>query len=324
MRQRVPDIYIIGAQKSGTTSLFDWLSQHPEIYAHPLAKDFGYFGNNETHREGSKQFYAFSKRANDNQLILGAEASAMYAKLGAQRMKEVIPEAKLVAILRNPIFRAYSAYCYAVECLRENRTLEEAISDELSGIKYSPGDGVHRDYLAHGHYAQQLEQIYRFFDRSQVKVIIFEQLKNNPSQIMEELFQFINVKSFTPNMLIKNRTQGGYKSKLLANLLKGPPSSKVLRNTVRKVTPFSFRIYIRKKLKAINRKEYPKPLFDDSIREILYEYYQDEIYSLEKNIKVSIPEWEIGCRPLTTHHFSLKKIEVDIESGSNRGNIMTL
>jgi len=68
MINRVPDVYIVGAQKSGTTTLFDWMAQHPDIYADLMGKDYPYFSNERTYQEGKKIFSSFSKKVNKNQL----------------------------------------------------------------------------------------------------------------------------------------------------------------------------------------------------------------------------------------------------------------
>lgn len=292
MKIRVPDIYIIGAQKSGTTTLYDWLSQHPEIYAHPLAKDYSYFSDDKTYNDGLGLFYFFSRGAHDHQIVLGGEANSMYAPPGPQRMREIMPSSRLIAILRNPVDRAFSAYCHAVERVMEERLLEQAIDDELAGVAYKPEDARRRDYLAHGQYARQLRRICQYFNSEQIKVVIFEELKKEPLEVLQKIFQFADIRDdFVPDMQIKNKTKGGSRSKILAKILHRRPSSRVMRGLGRTLIPFSVRTNIRRKLVVINRIEQSKPDFPKITKRLLVNYYRNEITELESFLGRRIPSW---------------------------------
>ncbi len=278
MKENAPDIYIVGTQKSGTTTLYDWIAQHPEIYSHPLAKDYPYFSNDITYRDGSKLFLSFTNGNEDKHLVLGGEANAMYASLGPFRMSKMIPNAKLIVILRNPVERAYSAYCYAVERLMENRSLKQAFEEELDGLEYEKNDALQRDYLSHGHYSHQLKTLYQFFDKSNVKIVIFEELKNEPLMIIKDIFQFIGVsEDFLPNLEVKNKTMGGNRFSFFTKIVQVQPSSKIIRKLVRMTSTHSLRTRIRRQIVAFNRVSKPKPEFTDDVYQILSDYYKDEI-----------------------------------------------
>jgi hypothetical protein len=282
MDVRVPDIYIIGAQKSGTTTLYDWLVQHPEVYGHPLAKDYPYFSDDLTYADGYDRFFSFARKASNSQVVLGGDANAMYASAGPQRMSETIPSARLIAILRNPVDRAFSAYCYATERLLENRSLERAIRDELNGYEYGSADSLQRDYIAHGLYARQLKKIYQIFDHTQVKVVSFEDFIRNPLEILRSIFQFVGVSDdFVPEMKVKNRTRGGYRWRIVANITNRRPTSNVLRRLVKTLTPFSLRTNLRRKLMEINRTDSSKPELPEYVRSLLENYYREDLAELE-------------------------------------------
>ena len=289
---RLPDIYIIGAQKGGTTTLFHWLSQHPQIYAHAYAKDYPYFSNDQTFHDGNLQFASFAKDALKDNLVLGGEANAMYAPLSIQRMHKIIPQALLLAILREPVTRAYSAYTYAVERLMENRLFAQAINEELEGLKYEPTDALQRDYLRHGLYAQQLREVFRYFPKERVKIVFFENLKADPTTELKAIFEFLGITNdFIPNLNIRNETKGSHRSKWLTKLTYARPSSEKLRKLGKSLIPFSVRTSIRQKLAEFNRIEAPKPEFPDYIRELLNQYYQKEINELELLLESEIPSW---------------------------------
>ncbi len=292
MENRVPDIYIMGTQKSATTTLYDWLAQHPEIYAHPLAKDYPYFSNDITHSDGPDLFYSFAINAPDYLSVLGGEVNAMYTPTGPQRMHGVMPSARLIAILRNPVDRFFSAYSYAVERLLEDRDLEQAVRDELAGQEYAPEDALQRDYLAHGQYARQMKKVYQFFSPDQVKVVIFEELKHDPIKILRDIFQFVSVsESFMPNMAVKNQTKGGSRFRLITQITHGRPSSMLVRNLGRALIPFSLRTSIRRKLVAYNRINKQKLEFTESARKTLVDYYKNEVDEVEILLNREIIAW---------------------------------
>ena len=289
---RLPDVYIIGAQKSGTTTLYDWIAQHPQVFGDPLAKDFPFFSHDILYKKGPKELAKFSKGASPNQLILGGDANTMFSKDAGKRLYKVIPNAKLIAILRNPVERAFSAYCHAVERLLENRTFEQAIKEELSGYCYSPLDSMRKDYLRHGLYAQQLKSIMKYYPKDQLFVITFEEWKENPKKIMREIFSFIGVdESFIPVMHIKNVTKGRYRFSFVAKIIHWQAPENALGNLLKLMIPFRIRTYIRQKLSEINRTDAPKPDFPTSIRRLLKEYYKDEIRELEEILGRKLTEW---------------------------------
>jgi hypothetical protein len=207
-------------------------------------------------------------------------------------MYQVMPGARLIAILRHPVDRAYSAYCYAVERLMENRSLEQAICDELKGVGYEPEDALQRDYLGHGQYARQLKKVYHFFSPEQVKVVIFEEMRQEPLKILRDIFRFIGVsEDFVPNMKVRNKTKGGFRSAVLAKLTYNHPSTEFARRLSRAMIPFSFRERIRRKLVAINRVERPRPEFPEHVRQLLMDYYRDEIVELESLLGRKVTAW---------------------------------
>ena len=291
---RVPDVYIIGAQKSGTTTLYHWLAQHPQIYGHPMAKDYAYFSDDLTWEKGGRRFRSFAKDVQPDQLALGGEASCMYAPLSPARMHATMPEAKLIAILREPVARAYSAYVYAVERLLEPRSFEQAIGDELRGYRYEPRDGLQRDYLAHGHYARQLNAMFQYFPQEQVKVVLFEEFKREPLRVLHDLFLWLGVKQgFVPDMSIKNKTKGGARYKWLARFTGPKTNPSLIRRIGKALLPYSLRFSIRTRLAEWNRVPAPKPEFPNALRQRLREYYQDELSDLERLLRMDLTVWKV-------------------------------
>jgi len=148
--------------------------------------------------------------------------------------------------------------------------------------QYDTEETLQLDYLSHGEYANQLNNIYRYFSSSQVKIVIFEELIQEPLKVMAEIFQFVGVTDdFIPEMVIKNQTAGGYRSKFIAGLIHGRPSSEILRKLGKVLVPYSVRTGFRRKLVSINRVDYSKPELDEDVLQLLMEHYRDSVAELQ-------------------------------------------
>lgn len=143
--RHVPNFFIVGAAKSGTTSLYHYLKQHPEIYMSPV-KEPKYFlaSINKFPHNGPGDIEVDKKiiRTWDEYLKLFSNASVekcigeascgylYYCELVAPSIKRISPEAKIIIVLRNPVERAFSAYCYLFREGRETLSFEEALKIE--------------------------------------------------------------------------------------------------------------------------------------------------------------------------------------------------
>lgn len=284
VHMRLPDIYIIGVQKAGTTSLYDWLSQHPNIYGVKSAKDNSVFGVDRVYNAGLERYAKLFKAAPTGSMIVGGEASAIYLPKGVERIKKHIPNAKIIVSLRNPITRAFSAWRYAVEKGVEERNFDLAVSDELKNIKIGERpsmltDTLYKDYLQRGNYYNQLERLYLAFPRSQVRVVLFEDICHSPDMVISELFKFLQLNEYQPNLSIRNKTKGGSRFKIIQKILYTPRSEgDLLAKLTRGIFTYQQRHALREILDKINRKEAKwKPEMSASSKAILLEYYRDDI-----------------------------------------------
>lgn len=253
---RLPDVYVVGAQKCGTTSLFDWIAQHPNVYGNRAAKDIPFFAMDSVYSKGVQHLANFSLTAPDDSLVLGGEVSAMFLRSAVVRLHATIPNAKLIVAIRNPVDRAYSAWHFAVERGVEDRTFEQSIEDEIRGIPYEVNvvNLAYKDYLARGKYADQLEYIFQYFPREQVHVIIFEEMRNDPATVVSDVCDFLRIKEFIPEFNVKNVTQGGARFKWIQRLLYIPRSeTDLFARIVRVLMPYKVRFVVRNILERVNR-----------------------------------------------------------------------
>ena len=156
-----PNAMLIDAQKGGTTSLFNWLSQHPQICAPYSAKEYHFFCSDRIRAQGIARLRSMFK-ANDGATVglLGGVNHLYYAEPSAGRISRYLRGMKLIAILRDPAYRAYSAYNYFRKLGQEPAgTFEEAIDLEESRLAgdLNFGQQSRFSYVDHGFYAKQLE-----------------------------------------------------------------------------------------------------------------------------------------------------------------------
>lgn len=209
----LPDFIVIGCQKCATTSLYDYLIQHPDISA-ATEKEIHFFDSN--YNVGITWYRSFFptvffkkfSKIKQRKFVTG-EASPMYIfnPVVPKRMSKILPDVKLIAILRNPIDRAYSHYNMQVKNGYETLSFEEAIKNEEKRIE-GEREKEERDenyvginlrdfsYLSRGRYAEQLNLWMNYFPKDQFLIIRTEDLEENPTHAMNEIFKFLDLQPY--------------------------------------------------------------------------------------------------------------------------------
>lgn len=209
-----PNTFIIGVQKAGTTTLNDWLSQHPEIYGYDTLKDVHLFARFSSLPEIENRLLQEPVPYNNEPVVLQSAVNYVFYKTMLQQIAQQAPAAKLILILRNPVQRAFSAFYYFKKMLREKRTVHEALMYEPKKDLSFSKDNNDFTYIEHGLYAEQVKNCLHYFKRSQLLVLDYEDLKN-PSALLQKIFSFLEVDAhFQPDLSPKNVT-GTTKSEAL-------------------------------------------------------------------------------------------------------------
>jgi len=193
------DFIICGTQKGGTTALDQYLRLHPNICmadkkeVHFFDKD-RYFGN--LNPDYTKYHKHFSPN-NDHQTIGEATPIYMYWNQAIERIHRYNPQIRLIAVLRNPIKRAFSHWNMERDRNREDRSFLEAILDENSKINSSDHkqDKTY-SYLDRGSYFSQIQKIYNYFKKDQLMVIRNELLREHPNEVLDDVARFLSISPF--------------------------------------------------------------------------------------------------------------------------------
>ena len=219
----MPNFLIIGAMKSGTTALYYYLEQHPEIYMSPV-KEPNFFSSQEQENAADAVTnigtYQDLFRGGSGKKALGeASHSYLYEPRAAAEIKRYVPETKLIAILRNPIDRAYSHFLHMV------RSGTEPLDDFAQALREEEvrihKERTFQDYIGRGLYYNQLKRYFRTFPQEQVRVYLYEDLSGAPISTVQDAFRFLKVDdSFVPDVSLRRNVSGQPKYKTLDGLLR--------------------------------------------------------------------------------------------------------
>src|SRR5262245_33936937 len=211
MKAKPLDFLVIGAHKSGTTTLFQYLRHHPELFL-PPEKEAGFFSNDYWWGRGWDAFA--------DEFFVRASKKALWGKVTPQymayretpvRIRALMPNVKLIAILRNPIDRAYSHYRMAARTLAEKRTFHQAVAV----LQQDEDDPT--GYFAMGQYGRILFSYLTHFPAAQLLILFSEDLQNRPQFVMDSIARFLGVNSgFTPRNLGINYHVGGMRQRFPA------------------------------------------------------------------------------------------------------------
>ena len=200
----LPAFLIIGAQKCGTSSLFDCLQQHPAVAA-PLVKELHFF-DLAFHR-GERWYRAHFPRRSElppNGQTFEASPYYLFHPAVPGRAKALLPDCRLIAMLRDPVERAYSHYWHEVNRGFEKLPIEQALDQEeerLSGTESSLTASTsarshahqHFSYLARGRYLEQLEAWQRHFPKEQMLILRSEGFFASPQDELERVCDFLGL-----------------------------------------------------------------------------------------------------------------------------------
>jgi hypothetical protein len=264
------NVFCVGAQKAGTTTLFELLVQHPDV-CEPQFKENHFFNDPDY----LKKFNQYIKETNGiSEALFHIDFTPGYLAhpLVAERIKAYNPQAKIVILLRQPAQRAYSHYKMSKRNGLETRDFDTCVNEEITQLKQGLNLNNYKGYVARGLYSVQLERYYAQFDSDQIRVYLFEDFIRNQQTTIDDLLNFIGAKAMTTEPLRSNAEFA--------------PRFAWLWRIYNKI-PYKYRKVIQSSaflgnLKRLNRKptveEHPNP---ETMR-LLNDYYQSDIIKLEQ------------------------------------------
>jgi hypothetical protein len=297
----LPNFLIIGAAKSGTTSLYHYLGQHPQIYTNVKEPSFFAFAGQKVRFNGPGDEYGFVRRmvtdfdayqalfaGVTNEKAYG-EASVVYLyhPATAACIHQTIPQVKLIAILRHPVERAFSSYLHLRRDGREPLTnFMDALRAEESRIQANWEHQWH--YANLGFYARQLRRYYDLFPARQIAIYLYDDFKAWPETLLPQIFRFLGVdEGVTLDTSLKYNASGKTKWPGLHSFLIRPNRAK---DVVRPLLPRFLRRRLGMQIKQWNI-ETVKPQMPAEAHDYLSRLYEPEILELQSLIGRDLSHW---------------------------------
>ncbi|MBE9125339.1 MULTISPECIES: sulfotransferase [unclassified Coleofasciculus] len=296
----LPNFLIIGAAKAGTTALHASLEQHPQIYMTPVKEpnffalegeklgfpagtiSEGYLANCKTTLEAYReQFQGVVK-----EIAIG-EASPIYLyhPKAPDRIQHYIPDAKLIAILRNPVERAYSNFLHHIrEGFEIHTDFARALQEEENRIRDNWWWGFY--YVQGGFYSTQLQRYFDRFDRSQIKIYLYEDLNTHPLKVLRDAFQFLQVdETFIPDTSTRYNVSGIPKNKLFYSFL---TNQNFIKEPFKLLVPYKLR---KRLVRNLTNRTLAKPQLSSEVRSQLIQVYRNDIFKLQDLIHRDLSTW---------------------------------
>ncbi len=295
----MPNFLIIGAEKSGTTSLYHYLRQHPDIFM-CRSKElyfFAYEGERPDHRGPGdltfdrnivtrlEDYLAHFDSVANEKAIGEACPQYLYVPKAAERIRHHLPDARLVVVLRNPADRAYSIYMHLVRMGRETAAnFAEALEREDARLRARWGPA--RGYRTNGFYSEQIARYDRLFGRSRLRIYLFEDLRDDPVFLVQDICRFLGVDDrFVPDVSLRFNVTGITRSRALRNFIRGP---NLVKDLYRRLLPQGVRQRVTTTVETFNVRKVP---FPPDVRADLVAGYREDIRKLEVRLGRDLSHW---------------------------------
>jgi hypothetical protein len=303
----MPNFLIVGAAKSGTTALYEYLKQHPQVFMsfnkepHFFAfegkrPDFQGPGDQELYDDigvSDIEVYRALFRGVAKETAIG-EASVYYLYLprARERIQHYVPDVKIIAILRDPAERAYSNFLHMIRDRKEPLSdFARALQAEEDRIQNNWGPLWH--YRQVGFYYEQLKRYYEVFDREQIRVYLYEDLNDNPTTTLKDAYTFLGVdNTFASDVSVRHNVSGVPKNNHWHALHKFLLEPHPVKAIFKPFLPVKLRRALPHRLvNTLRNRNLDKPPFPVEVRRYLTEVYSDDILKLQELIQRDLSKW---------------------------------
>ena len=290
-RHRLPNFFIVGAAKAGTTSLYEYLKAASGVYMSPI-KEPHYFAPNVWTNQpdkkvvGSAAYRALFQDAGGEDAIGEASPFYLWDPDSPALIQEMVPEARIIVMLRDPVERAFSHYLMEVGSGSEPLSFHDALQ---SNARQSDGTwGVGRHYLQMGRYSEQIQRYLDTFGDDRVRVIFFEEFKEDTQAVVKDILWFLGVggQDIVPEAKVHSihNAFGSPRGRWARRLI----FSRSARRLARRLVPGPLRQLVWRRLLL---KPEEKPQMPPEARDFLRSYYREDVGILQSMLNRK-PPWE--------------------------------
>ncbi|BCB76180.1 sulfotransferase [Phytohabitans flavus] len=191
----LPGFLIVGAQRSGTTSLHSYLAAHPQVRA-ASGKELQYFSLH--YGRGERWYRGHFPPPSEETVSFEASPLYLFHPEAPSRAAATLPDGRYIALLRDPVERAWSHYLHTRSYGQEPLDFADALAAEQDRVAASPDGWRRYSYAARGRYAEQLERWFAHVPRERIHVIRSEDMYADPAEVYAEVLAFLDLEPFTP------------------------------------------------------------------------------------------------------------------------------
>ena len=307
---QIPNFFLVGAPKCGTTAMSNYLNQHPDIHIGP--KEMHFFGadlrTNETSNQSKDRYLSRLNEGKEVETKYLGEASVwyLYSQTAAYEIKEFSPSVKILIMLRNPVDMLYSLY---YQWLHEGKLLpsfSEAIEQEEEIRKKAEpmfSEGKRLRAVMHTDLARFHEQVNRYFNvfgQENVKVIIYDDFQKNIQKVYQEVLDFLEIDScLIPEKFEKINSHKRYKNYLFHRLFSNPHDtpelerklSSNLRKIIKPLVPKRLRKNVRDRLIGWNTVTSERPLMKPEVHQYICSKLAPDLEKLSSLLNRDVTHW---------------------------------
>lgn len=291
----LPNFFVIGAQKSGTTALYYHLRSHPEVYMSPV-KEPQFFAPDlakPSTGPGDRSSYKFQDVKSYSELFAGVRAESavgeasvgyLYSSIAARRIAEVVPDARLIAVLRNPVDRAHSNFLHLVRDGREPfRDFASALAAEDD--RRRQGWSANWHYRAKGYYGCQIGRYLDVFPRDRLRVYLYDDFEERPLEVLDDIARFLAVEAaFDQDLSLRLNVAGIPRRPRVYGLLRRMERLKWAANAI---TP----AWARRSALAWQNRTLERPAVPAELRHELMAGYRDDLALLQARTGLDVSRW---------------------------------
>ena len=287
-----PNFFIVGAVKSGTTSLYAYLAQHPDVFM-PAIKEPHFFAQAQPSAEqrylvtvinDRSAYLRLFRKARGFRAIGDASPSYLWDPQAPYRIRQVVPEARIVILLRDPVERAFAHYLMDFHEGVQDLPFYEALKRDMGRAR--KGWGVSQLYVELGQYADQVARYLDVFGPPQVQVLLFNELQQDARLVVERTVRFLALPAAPAAAIDTSKIHNGYSETrgAWARRLAGRPWARVIGQ---RLLPVGLQQFLWTRLFSRPGR---KPVIDPRARELLCSIYRPEMERLESVLGRALPE----------------------------------
>ena len=278
----IPNFFIVGAPKAGTTSLYEYLSRHPEVYMPAAIKEPDYFSHEEivqqqlyyktTHVKDAKGYKALFAGVTNQKAVGEASVSYLFYPQTANKIYKFNPAAKIIIILREPVERAYSHYLMDYRLGLLDAAFEDIIFRKL---EHRYADMYFQQVVSLGEYAEQITRYLEVFSPDQVKILFYDHLKTDPGGVMKSIFKFLEIdEAFPIDTSQRFNAHAAPKNGLVEKMYK----MHHLRRSISQLVPEA----LKNSFRRVFFKQSKKPEISAEAKAYLTEHYRNDVQKIRE------------------------------------------